>query len=53
MEPLAMTVHFQLTPKSDLAEGYRFYERQSPGLASYFRSCLISDIESLGTVVAR
>ena len=31
----------------DLAEGYWFYERQSPGLGGYFRSCLISDIESL------
>ena len=32
--------------EADLAEGYWFYERQSPGLGDYFRSCLIADIDS-------
>ena len=31
----------------DLEEGYRFYERQSPGLGSYFLDSLYSDIDSL------
>jgi plasmid stabilization system protein ParE len=31
----------------DLEEGYRFYERQSPGLGSYFLNSLYSDIDSL------
>jgi plasmid stabilization system protein ParE len=31
----------------DLEEGYRFYERQSPGLGAYFLDSLYSDIDSL------
>jgi hypothetical protein len=31
----------------DLADGYWFYERQTPGLGDYFRSSLIADIDSL------
>ena len=31
----------------DLADGFWFYERQEFGLGDYFRSCLVSDIESL------
>lgn len=31
----------------DLANGYRFYEAQAPGLGSYFIDSLISDIDSL------
>ena len=31
----------------DFEEGYRFYERQSPGLGSYFLDSLFSDIDSL------
>jgi plasmid stabilization system protein ParE len=31
----------------DVEEGYRFYERQSPGLGSYFLDSLYSDIDSL------
>ena len=30
-----------------LSDGSRFYERQSHGLGSYFRSCLVNDIERL------
>lgn len=31
----------------DLLEGYRFYERQTRGVGSYFVETLFSDIESL------
>jgi hypothetical protein len=33
--------------ETDLEEGYRFYERLSPGLGSYFLDSLYSDIDSL------
>jgi hypothetical protein len=42
-----MFVSISSDAEADLAEGYWFYERQSPGLGDYFRSCLIADIESL------
>jgi hypothetical protein len=42
-----MIVSISSDAEADLAEGYWFYERQSPGLGDYFRSCLISDIDSL------
>jgi hypothetical protein len=31
----------------DLQIGADFYERQNPGLGTYFNDCLASDIESL------
>ena len=31
----------------DLSDGYRFYERQEPGLGEYFSSHLKADIEGL------
>jgi len=42
-----MIVDISSDAEEDLVEGYWFYDRQSPGLGDYFRSCLISDIESL------
>ena len=33
--------------EKDLEDGYRFYERQSGGLGSYFLDSLYSDIDSL------
>jgi plasmid stabilization system protein ParE len=33
--------------EGDLEEGYLFYERQSPGLGTYFLDSLYSDIDSL------
>lgn len=33
--------------EADLVDCFWFYERQSPGLGDYFRSCLIADIDSL------
>ncbi len=35
------------TAKRELRRGFRFYERQSPGLGSYFLDTLYSDIDSL------
>jgi hypothetical protein len=42
-----MIVSISSDAEADLAEGYWFYERQSPGLGDYFRSCLIADMDSL------
>ena len=33
--------------KGDLADGYDFYERQSPGLGGHFFETLFADIEKL------
>ena len=33
--------------KDDLADGFHFYEEQSPGLGSYFLDSLFADIDSL------
>ncbi len=33
--------------EKDLEDGYGFYERQTPGLGSYFLDSLYSDIDSL------
>ncbi len=33
--------------EADLENGYHFYERQSPGLGSYFLDSLYSDVDSL------
>ena len=42
-----MIVSISSDAEADLAEGYWFSERQSPGLGDYFCSCLIADIDSL------
>jgi hypothetical protein len=46
-----MIVSISSVAEADLAEGYWFYERKSPGLGDYFRSCLISGIDSLSYYV--
>lgn len=33
--------------ETDIEQGYNFYERQSPGLGTYFLDSLYSDIDSL------
>jgi len=33
--------------EQDIEDGYFFYERQSPGLGSYFLDSIYSDIDSL------
>jgi hypothetical protein len=42
-------VKIELLPsaREDLAEGFVFYEKQSPGLGSYFLDSLFTDIDSL------
>ena len=42
-------MRIQITEEAefDLADGFWFYESQAPDLGAYFRSCLISDIDSL------
>ena len=42
-----MKVRILSPAESDLEEGYRFYDSQSPGVGSYFLDCLYSDIDSL------
>lgn len=42
-----MRVRILAAAENDLEEGYRFYERQSPGLGTYFLDSLYSDIDSL------
>ena len=42
-----MIVCISSDAEHDLVEGFWFYERQEVGLGDYFRSCLVSDIESL------
>lgn len=42
-----MLVGISSGAEADIADGYWFYERQSPGLGDYFRSCIFADVESL------
>jgi len=42
-----MTLTILLSARQDLAEGFTFYERQEPGLGTYFLESLSSDIDSL------
>lgn len=42
-----MRVRILDNAERDLEEGYHFYERQSPGLGTYFLDSLYSDIDSL------
>ena len=42
-----MKIKILTSASQDLTEGYRFYEKQSEGLGSYFLDSLFSDIDSL------
>lgn len=42
-----MNVTISSDAEADIAEGYWFYEQQTPGLGSYFRTCIMADIDSL------
>ena len=33
--------------REDLIAGFRFYERQAPGLGSYFRESILTDVDAL------
>jgi plasmid stabilization system protein ParE len=42
-------VKIEILPEAqeDLIAGFRFYERQAPGLGSYFRESILEDVDSL------
>jgi len=42
-------VRIEILPEArdDLIVGFRFYERQAPGLGSYFRESILGDIDAL------
>ncbi|MEN6489294.1 MAG: hypothetical protein ABFD66_10530 [Smithella sp.] len=42
-----MKIKILTSASQDLIDGYRFYEKQSEGLGSYFLDTLYSDIDSL------
>lgn len=42
-----MKIVITLSAADDIAEGYVFYEAQSPGLGDYFEGSILSDIRSL------
>ncbi len=42
-----MTLVILPAAREDLADGFRFYERQAQGLGTYFLESLFSDIDSL------
>lgn len=42
-----MKLRFLDLAEADLLDGFRFYERQTSGIGSYFLETLYSDIESL------
>ena len=42
-----MRVRITRSAERDLLEGFRFYERQAPGVGTYFLDSLIADIDSL------
>ena len=33
--------------RDDLIAGFRFYERQAPGLGKYFRESILTDVDAL------
>ena len=42
-----MTIQILDKAEDDLVHGFQFYERQQPGLGSYFLQSLFADMESL------
>lgn len=42
-----MRIKILPSARQDLVDGYWFYEKQSPGLGSYFKDTIFSDIDSL------
>jgi plasmid stabilization system protein ParE len=42
-----MKVEILSQARDDLVAGFHFYEKQAPGLGSYFLDSLLSDIDSL------
>jgi plasmid stabilization system protein ParE len=42
-----MNIFLTRSAEQDLLYGYRFYERQAPGVGTYFLDSLFADIDSL------
>jgi plasmid stabilization system protein ParE len=44
-------VRIEILPEArdDLIAGFRFYERQAPGLGSNFRESILTDVDTLAT----
>jgi hypothetical protein len=42
-----MRIHVLDLAETDLVDGFKFYERQSPGLGDYFLDSLLADLDSL------
>ncbi len=42
-----MNVRILPSAKDDLRRGYRFYERQEPGISAYFLDSMCADIDSI------
>lgn len=42
-----MKIRILSAAERDLTEGYRFYEKQAPGIGTYFLDSLYADIDSL------
>jgi len=42
-------VRIEILPEArdDLIAGFRFYEHQAPGLGSYFRESILTDVDTL------
>jgi plasmid stabilization system protein ParE len=42
-------VRIEILPEAqdDLIDGFRFYQRQAPGLGTYFRESILSDVDAL------
>jgi hypothetical protein len=42
-------VRIEILPEAqeDLIAGFRFYEQQAPGLGSYFRESILTDVDAL------
>jgi len=43
-------VRIEILPEAqeDLIAGFRFYEHQAPGLGSYFRESILTDVDAFG-----
>ena len=42
-----MEIRLLETAKEDLREGWRFYDKNAPGLGDYFLDCIQADVRSL------
>jgi hypothetical protein len=47
-------VRIEILPEAqeDLIAGFRFYEHQAPGLGTYFRESILTDVDALAAMAA-